>query len=167
LRDRLLFEYQGEPACPSDVARRVGRPLNVVSYHTRVLADLGFLELVGTRARRGGTAHYYRSAIPQVIDGDAWVEIPVPVRRMMVRGVLATLTAEADAAGRGGGFDSAHAHLSHWPLALDEQAAGEVASLVRRVAAELERVQADADRRAGAPRQPFVVALMAFAAAAA
>src|SRR3954453_3614820 len=84
LRDRVLFEYQGAPAAPSEVAGRLGRPLNLVSYHTGVLVRLGCLELVRTERRRGGLTRVYRSTVGQILDPGAWIALPLPLRRALV-----------------------------------------------------------------------------------
>jgi DNA-binding transcriptional ArsR family regulator len=67
LRDRLLFEYQGDPTSPSKVARRLGESVSLVSYHTDVLARNGCLELVRTERRRGAIEHFYRAIVAQDI----------------------------------------------------------------------------------------------------
>src|SRR5689334_12719729 len=105
LRDRVLFEYQGEPATPAQVARRIGRPVNLISYHTRVLADHGCVVLVRTSRRRGAVEHYYRSAVEPWIADEDWDRVPAPLRRALVRGTLRKLDEEARTAALTGGFD--------------------------------------------------------------
>jgi DNA-binding transcriptional ArsR family regulator len=58
---RLMAE-QGT-ASPRDLASSLAKPLSNVSYHVRVLADCGVLELVSTRQVRGSMQHFYRSAM--------------------------------------------------------------------------------------------------------
>jgi hypothetical protein len=163
LRDRLLFEYMGEPVSPSEVARRVGRPLNLVSYHTGVLLRHGCLELACTERRRGGTAHLYRSTVAQVIESGDWLEIPAHVRRALVRGLLATITDESHRAALDGGFDAAHVHLVRWPVSLDAEGAIAAERVLRGVIDELARIQDASDLRGGAARRHHVV-LMGFEA---
>jgi DNA-binding transcriptional ArsR family regulator len=165
LRDRLLFEYQGEAISPSDVARRTGERLNLVSYHTGVLAKAGWLELVRTERRRGGIARLYRATSPAFIEADAWPSLPSPLRRALVRGVLATTAEESRRAALEGGFDGAHVHATRWPVGLDDQGALEVSRLLRQLVDDLTRIQAESDARgAGAPRRTLEVVLLGFRA---
>src|SRR5688572_14269955 len=120
LRDRLLFEYGAREASPSDLARRLELPLNLVSWHTGVLVRSGALELVRTERRRGGTAHLYRAARSSMIADEEWSALPPALRRRLVRELLATVTDGSRDAALAGGFDSDQAHLWRWPLELDD-----------------------------------------------
>jgi len=166
LRDRLLAEYSLGEASPSDLARRVGRPLNVVAYHTRILLDLGFIELIRTERRRGGTAHVYRACTSPVVDDDVWFELPPQIRRMLVRGLLLTVADDSRAAALAGGFDAATSHLSRWPVQLDDTGRRAIADLLRRLLDDFDAIQADADRRGSPERRRVDVALMGFRPAA-
>lgn len=158
LRDHLLYEYAVAPASPADLARRLRRPLNLVSYHTGKLLQHGFVELVRTEERRGGTAHIYRAAVSSVIDDEDWLELPPTVRRALTRGLLADIAHGSQAAAMSGGFDAGSAHVSRWPVSLDQQALDEIAHALRRLLFDLEDVQAAVDARnpAGARRVDVV-----------
>jgi DNA-binding transcriptional ArsR family regulator len=165
LRDRLLFEYQGEAISPSDVARRTGERLNLVSYHTGVLAKAGWLELVCTERRRGGTARLYRATSAAFIEADAWTGVPPPLRRALVRGVLAMTADESRRAVLEGGFDAAYAHVSRWPVDLDEQGVAEVGALLRVLVDDLARIQAESHARGSEPpRWSLEVVLLGYRA---
>jgi len=45
---------------PKLIAAKLGLDLRTVAYHVRVLRNLGCVELVETRPRRGATEHVYR-----------------------------------------------------------------------------------------------------------
>lgn len=51
-----------EKLSPRELADRLGQRLPNVSYHVRVLADVGMLKLVGKRQVRGAVQHFYRLA---------------------------------------------------------------------------------------------------------
>src|SRR3954471_12700053 len=93
LRDRVLYEYQHEPTLPSEVARRIGRPLNLVSYHTRVLLRHGCLELVRVERRRGAPTHFYRAVVDQFLEDEEWVSLSVTRRRNLALSTLARAAA--------------------------------------------------------------------------
>lgn len=59
-RRRILRAmHGGPPASPRELSERLDDSLSNVSYHFRVLADSGVLELVSTRPVRGSTQHFY------------------------------------------------------------------------------------------------------------
>ena len=60
LRARILAALDGRELSPVELARELGASLGVVSYHVRVLADAGLVELSRTTARRGAIQHHYR-----------------------------------------------------------------------------------------------------------
>jgi hypothetical protein len=163
LRDRLLAAYQLGPASPSDLARRTGEPLNLVSYHTGVLVRHGWLELVRTERRRGGTASVYRATAPGFIEDEEWQEIPLQRRRALIRSLVAVASEEARRAARSGGFDAGDAHISRWPVRLDETGRTEAAKLLHKLVEELASIQARSAARAGEQR-PVEVVLLSFSA---
>lgn len=54
-----ILRSLGSRASPTELSRKLGAPLGSVSYHVRVLADLGALKLVDEAPRRGAIEHYY------------------------------------------------------------------------------------------------------------
>ena len=146
LRPRLLVEYD-RPTSPSKIARRIQQPVNLVSYHTAVLRQRGWIELVRTERRRGATEHVYRSTGPPDIEDTDWARLSWRVRRAIVLGTLGGSADEAREAALSGGFDEATAHLSRRPLELDEQGVADVAATLREAAEELERIAAAARER--------------------
>jgi DNA-binding transcriptional ArsR family regulator len=61
LRRRILHVMSNEvPTSPRQLADLLGESLSNVSYHVRVLADLGALEKVEEKKVRGATQHFYR-----------------------------------------------------------------------------------------------------------
>ena len=60
MRGRILAALDGRELSPVELAREMGASLGVVSYHVRVLADAGVVELARTSARRGAIQHHYR-----------------------------------------------------------------------------------------------------------
>jgi hypothetical protein len=163
LRDRVLFEYQGEPACPSEVAQRIGRPLNLVSYHTGVLARHGCLELVRTERRRGAQAHYYRATVAQFIDDAGWSSLGVTRRRNLALNTLARVADEARRGALAGAFEVPHAHLSRSPVELDEEGMLAVGRLLRKTFDEIAQITEASHARCG-DRRTHMVVMLAFAA---
>ena len=67
LRHRLLGMLDGRTASPNQLARELDLPLGRVSYHIRLLADLGAIELVRTEPRRGALEHFYRAVTTRLV----------------------------------------------------------------------------------------------------
>ena len=64
LRRRILREMEGgPPTSPRELSDRLDDTLSNISYHFRVLAAAGVLELVRTKPVRGSTQHFYGVSI--------------------------------------------------------------------------------------------------------
>lgn len=65
LRRRILREMikDERETTPRDLARDLAASLSKLSYHVRVLAQFGAVELVRTEQVRGSTQHFYRAII--------------------------------------------------------------------------------------------------------
>jgi DNA-binding transcriptional ArsR family regulator len=68
LRARILERLERETASPSDLADLLEAPLGNVSYHVRILAEAGLIELVRTTRRRGATEHHYRAVASEPVE---------------------------------------------------------------------------------------------------
>jgi DNA-binding transcriptional ArsR family regulator len=167
LRHRLLLEYSLGSQSPAEVARRLGEPLNLVSYHTGVLARHGYVALVRTERRRGALTRYYRSTVDTIIEDREWAQLPHALRRALVAGTLEQAIGEARRAAHDGGFDAARSHISRSPLELDDEACAAVAACLRAALAELEAIVAASRERAGGPRTLYEVVMLGFQADAA
>ena len=62
LRARILAALEDGERSPVELARDLGASLGVASYHVRVLAEAGLVELARTTPRRGAIQHHYRLA---------------------------------------------------------------------------------------------------------
>src|SRR5215207_4348673 len=63
IRFQALTILSERVASPNEMARELGQSVGVLAYHVRVLRDLGAIELVDTRPRRGATEHFYRATV--------------------------------------------------------------------------------------------------------
>ncbi len=163
LRHRLLLEYSLGPRSVADVARALDEPLNLVSYHTGVLARHGHLLLVRTQRRRGALTRFYQSTVSTVIHDEDWAALPHDLRRSLAKGTLEQALAETRRAALDGGFDVARAHLSRSPLELDDEGRAAVAECLRETVSELEAIVAACRARVDdGGRHPYEVVMLAF-----
>jgi hypothetical protein len=162
LRRRLLLEYARGPVNPSAVAARLDRPLNLVCYHTGVLARGGLLELVRCERAHGRLTRFYAATVEPFIEEPSWLELPVAVRRRLVASALNEIRDAARGAARSGGFDAREAELFRVPLDLDEQGLTEVARLLRGAEQELLRIATASRARSGGAAAPYGVVTLGF-----
>jgi DNA-binding transcriptional ArsR family regulator len=155
LRLRIVeaITEQGE-ASPVGLAREFDQPLATVSHHVRMLRDLGWVELVRTEPRRGAVEHFYRASTRPFLDDEAWLQLPIPMRRGLARQLFRTIFAEASQAGATGGFDDAGAHIDRMLLELDETGRREVSEVLTGVLEAVQQIQDRADRRQARPEGP-------------
>jgi DNA-binding transcriptional ArsR family regulator len=147
IRHKVLVALNERVASPKELAAELGEPLGNVSYHTRVLAQLGCIELVSTTQRRGALEHHYRAVMRPYFDDAAWAQIPVSTRRSLFDADLDGLWTEAVEAAKAGGFDHARAHASWTAVDVDEQGFNELADLLGSVAERALEIQAQAAER--------------------
>jgi DNA-binding transcriptional ArsR family regulator len=121
LRLRLLTIFNERVASPSDLAVELGEPIGNVSYHTRILARLGCVELVRTKQVRGAVEHYYRAVVRPVFSDEDWAELPLSIRKSLAGAVLTEIATDTGASATEGGFDRDEVHLSRSTLTLDQQ----------------------------------------------
>ena len=100
LRHRLLGMLDGRIASPNMLARELDLPLGRVSYHIRLLNDLGAIELVRTEPRRGALEHFYRAVTTVWFSEGDWTKLPRSARRGILgqnlQQIFGDVTAAAD-----------------------------------------------------------------------
>ena len=147
LRLRLLTIFNERVASPSDLAAELGEPIGNVSYHTRILARLGCVELVRTKQVRGAVEHYYRAVVRPVFSDDDWAELPMSIRKSLAGAVLAEIADDISAAASQGGFDRDEVHLSRTPLTLDRKGWQDLNELLQGIYERALEIQAESAAR--------------------
>lgn len=147
LRFKVLTLLNEGVASPKKLADRLGEPLGTVSYHVRILADLGCVELVGTTPRRGAVEHHYRATMrPQLSDED-WRALPASVRRSITGDVVRRAWSDVAAASDARTLDADDTVVTRADLILDEQGAAEVKALLADVLEQSMRIAAESAGR--------------------
>jgi DNA-binding transcriptional ArsR family regulator len=131
LRHRLLGMLDGRTASPNELARELGLPLGRVSYHIRLLHDLGAIELVGTEPRRGALEHYYRAVTAVWFSEADWTKLPRSARRGILGQNLQHIFSSVTSAADGGGFDNQASVVLRAPLELDATGLEELSGLLK------------------------------------
>ena len=149
LRVQLLAGLNEGVASPNELAKRLGEPLTNVSYHVRMLHDLGCIELVETEPRRGALEHYYRAIVRPFFGERDWKKLPKNARGSISDAVLQLVWEDASEAIKSGQFDERDdRHLSRTVLALDDQGWDELQELLADTLDRAMEIQAESASRA-------------------
>jgi hypothetical protein len=109
-------------ASPKELSEELDEQLHRAAYHVRVLKELGCIEEVATKQRRGATEHYYRAVERSVLWGRYWAEVPMPAREGFAASVIRNSFTDSATAFDAGTFEARpDRHLSRTPLLLDEE----------------------------------------------
>lgn len=122
MRLRILMRLSQKTMSPNQLAQELEERLGSVSYHVRVLLDIGFLELVKTEPRRGAVEHFYRAIARAFLTDEDWVRLPEKTRDKLTEAILQITWRDIAIALATGTIDErTDRHLSFTPLLLDEQ----------------------------------------------
>jgi DNA-binding transcriptional ArsR family regulator len=149
LRVQLLAALNEGVASPNELAKKLDEPLTNVSYHVRMLHDLGCIELVETEPRRGALEHYYRAIVRPFFGDRDWKRLPKNARGSISDAVLQLVWDDAAEAIKSGLFDEREdRHLSRSVLCVDEQGWEELNELLVETLDSAMQIQADSASRA-------------------
>jgi DNA-binding transcriptional ArsR family regulator len=163
LRHRLLGMLDGRVASPNMLARELGLPLGRVSYHIRLLADLGAIELVRTEPRRGALEHFYRAVTTVWYSEADWARLPRSARRGLLGQNLQRIFTSVSSAAERGGFEAPGGTVLHAPLELDEEGMVELSGLLRETVDRAREINAQAAaRREGEASHPAELAILLY-----
>jgi DNA-binding transcriptional ArsR family regulator len=149
LRVQLLAALNEGVASPNELAKKLDEPLTNVSYHVRMLHDLGTIELVETEPRRGALEHYYRAVVRPFFADRDWRKLPKNARGSISDAVLQLVWEDSAEAIKGGLFDEREdRHLSRSVLSVDEQGWEQLNELLSETLDSAMQIQADSASRA-------------------
>ena len=149
LRVQLLAALNEGVASPNELAKKLDEPLTNVSYHVRMLHDLGCIELVETEPRRGALEHYYRAIVRPFFGDRDWKRLPRNARGSISDAVLQLVWEDTATALKEGLFDArTDRHLSRSVLAIDEQGWEDLQDLLAETLESAMGIQAESASRA-------------------
>jgi DNA-binding transcriptional ArsR family regulator len=149
LRVQLLAALNAGVASPNELAKKLNEPLTNVSYHVRMLHDLGCIELVDTEPRRGALEHYYRAIVRPFFGDRDWKRLPKNARGSISDAVLQLVWDDTAEAIKTGLFDEREdRHLSRSVVCVDEQGWRDLNDLLVQTLDQTMQIEADSAARA-------------------
>jgi DNA-binding transcriptional ArsR family regulator len=148
IRFQALTILNERVASSKEIAEEVGETIGAVAYHVRVLLDLGAIELVETKRRRGAIESFYRATMRSFFTDDEYEKLPARTRRQLFAPTVQRIVDDALTALPRGGFDDQHAHASWTALDLDREGYEDAARLLGETLEGLLVIQAACAARA-------------------
>ena len=150
VRAKALTILSDRIASPKEISDEIDAPLTNVSYHVRVLDELGLVEIMEEESVRGSVAHFYKAVERPLIDNPDWEKLDPKVRTAFSGYIIETLMSDAARSLQAGLFDRRHdRHLSRTPLLLDEKGWRKVIAVQGKALDQILKEQAAAAARMG------------------
>ncbi len=133
-----------EEATPAQIAARIGEPVNNVSYHIKILLELGCIELVRVQPAGGGRVaeHVYRATRRAMIDAEGWKELSEEEQLQFNTSLMRLISEDiAEAMSHGTYYEDDDSHVSRMPMTLDQDGWDEVVSLLAGTLDQLLEIQ--------------------------
>jgi DNA-binding transcriptional ArsR family regulator len=165
LRAWCLAKLNEEKACAADLAKRSGEPRNVVSYHFKVLRELGCIELVEEKPVRGTHAKVYRGIRRMVLDHGDWDGLGPECRMGISDKALEETFDRGQHALEAGTFDKRLDRvIANYKLSLDDEGWANGVEILRDAHARLEQVEPKSINRTPDPseRSRFTISLLGY-----
>lgn len=148
IRVKALTILSKKSASPKQLSEWLDTPLSNVSYHVRVLDELGLIEVVEEEPVRGSVAHFYRAVDSVLLDNPKWKNLDPRVRSAISGHMLESLIDDAASSLAAGVFDKRDdRHVSRIPLRLDEKGWQRVCQIQAKAADNILKEQAAAVER--------------------
>jgi DNA-binding transcriptional ArsR family regulator len=150
VRVKALTILAEKVASPKEISKQIKVPLSNVSYHVRVLEELGLIEIVEEESVRGSVAHFYKAVERPLIHNPDWERLSPKVRSAFSSYVIETLMSDAARSLKAGLFDRREdRHLTRTPLLLDERGWRKVTAIQIKALDGILKEQAAAATRMG------------------
>jgi DNA-binding transcriptional ArsR family regulator len=157
VRTECLTVLSDRVASPREISEILEEDLSNVSYHVRVLGELGLIELVHEEPVRGAVAHFYKAVERPLLSNAEWEQMPPEVRKAISAYGWDILIRDASEAIEKGTFDNRpDRHLTRTPLLLDSEGFARLSKLMDELLETiLEEQAASAARRKESGEEPI------------
>lgn len=164
LRVQILTLTNERPWSPSDVARELDEGLSQVSYHFKVLRNLGCIEVVRTEPRRGAVEHYYVAVQRIIVPEGMAAELPKSARLELLDRVIRDSEKDIHQSLKAGTFyERDDLHASWTPMDLDDQGCKELHARLDELVEDALKIGADSANRIAEGAKSIPVSVVGFA----
>ncbi|MGN6557627.1 MAG: ArsR/SmtB family transcription factor [Solirubrobacterales bacterium] len=157
LRTKCLTILSDRVASPRQISELLDEDLSNVSYHVRVLGELGLIELVNEESVRGAVAHFYKAVERPLISAAESEQMPLEVKKAFSAYNWDILIDDATEALEKGTFHSRPDwHLTRTPLLLDSEGFARLSKAMDELLEMVfEEQAASAERRSKSGEKPI------------
>jgi len=165
IREHILAVLNERIASAREIGSELGAEVSSFYHHIELLEELGCIERVESRQRRGATEHFFRATKTMFIDDEEWKGMPESLKADLVTCTLQELFDDVVSALEDGTLNARdERHVSWMPVALDAQGWAAVRDLMDQTLVRLGTIQEAAAVRVaqGAERINATMALLAY-----
>lgn len=166
VREHILAVLNERIASPKEIGREIGLEVEAFHHHFEVLEELGCIEQVDAKRRRGATEHFFQATASFVIDDADWARFPSTIRSDISLNNIQLILNDVRVAADNGTLDArAERHVVWLPSRLDEQGLQEEAALLNAALIASMEIQERSARRiadSGEPGTPWTTAVLGF-----
>lgn len=150
LRLKILRLAQEGPLSAKEAADLLEEPISKVSYHMKVLAESGFLEVSHQTPRRGAIETFYDLRVLVDVDQDAWESAGPELRRPIMLATIQGWFADILHAVEAGGMELEGTYMGSAHFEADAEGLDELRRAFLAYYAELLEIEANIARRRAA-----------------
>jgi DNA-binding transcriptional ArsR family regulator len=158
VRAHILAVLNERIASGTEIGEEIGADVSSFYHHIETLEELGCIELVEARKRRGATERFFRARRMVFFDDEAWQRLPVSLRDDLATSFTQSLFDELVGALKAGALGTSDdEHVSWTPGRFDSRGWIEAKGLVDEVlyrVLEIRRESAARLRRAASRESP-------------
>jgi DNA-binding transcriptional ArsR family regulator len=149
LRQGIIQATIRGPVSAAEIAEKVGLPADKVRYQLRQLAEVGIVDVVERKARRGVVEHFHLvNDSRTVLEDDDLGDLPAGVRDRFYTQIFKLVVGAASRSFRAGVLGRREeSFVLNVPLRLDAEGWTELGPIYRKTLSDVERVKAKSEAR--------------------
>jgi DNA-binding transcriptional ArsR family regulator len=131
VREHILAVLNERIASAREISEEIGADVSSFYHHMEELENLGCIERVRTKQRRGAHEHFFKARRSVFFDDETWQRLPASVRADLIVSFVQAMFDDAVTAMDVGTFDrKGDEHVSWTPGRLDERGWEEATDLM-------------------------------------
>jgi len=162
LREHCLAVLNERTASTSEIGREIDLEVPAFYHHVEMLEELGFLERVESRRRRGALEHFFSAKPAIFLDDREWRNVPATIRSDLMASYMQSILKDVIGALRNGIVAASNGtHISRIPGVFDSLGWQECMALMNETLARLMAIQKRSKERMAITGEPGIRATIA------